>query len=192
MTENIGQIITRYTICQITCNAYTRAMPPANSQSSFRKTGIFPHNPSVISMQQLVPCESFRVENPVQRVELLKTERADCTTKDWNQAQCRGKSYNWRRLRQRNGRLYTKQSNAAASAYTGNTQSAKETRKLAKQAHMPKPSTSGLNVIHITYISSEEMNVDEELEEGEACWRAQKHSPPMLSKSSMLKKVYWA
>ena len=113
MTENIGQIITRYTICQITCNAYTRAMHPANSQSSFRKTGIFPHNPSVISMQQLVPCESFRVENPVQRVKLLKTERADCTTKDWNQAQCRGKSYNWRRLRQRNGRLYTKQSNVS-------------------------------------------------------------------------------
>ena len=77
MAENIGQIITRYDICQIACKAYTRAMSPANIQSSFRKTAIFPHNPSVSYMHQMVPCESFRVENPVQRVTLLNTGRAE-------------------------------------------------------------------------------------------------------------------
>ena len=75
MAENIGQIITSYNICQIACKAYLRAMSPANIQSSFLKTAIFRYNPSVISMQQPVPCQGFRVENPVQRVKLLKTGR---------------------------------------------------------------------------------------------------------------------
>ena len=75
MAENIGQIITSYDICQIACKAYLRAMSPANIQSSFLKTAIFRYNPSVISMQQPVPCQGFRVENPVQRVKLLKTGR---------------------------------------------------------------------------------------------------------------------
>ena len=49
MAENIGQIITRYDICQIACKAYTRAMSHANIQSSFRKTGIFPHSHFYVS-----------------------------------------------------------------------------------------------------------------------------------------------
>ena len=75
MAENIGQIITSYDFCQIACKAYTRAMSPANIQSSFLKTAIFRYNPNVISMQQPVPCQGFRVENPLQRVKLLKTGR---------------------------------------------------------------------------------------------------------------------
>jgi len=143
----------------------------------------------VISMQQLVPCESFCVENPVQRVKLLKTGRAEA------EAYILKKEENIT-----NNALSTKvppktetKPNAGGRAITDNdhinemddyiqnsqTQQLQSTptrpkvsKKLAKQADRPKPSTSGLNVIHMTYISSEETDEDEELEERHvACYK---------------------
>ncbi|XP_060563744.1 uncharacterized protein LOC132723096 [Ruditapes philippinarum] len=77
MSRHIGQIITRYELCSIACKAYTRAMSPSNIQSAFRKTGIFPIDPAVVSMEKLFPCESFREEKPVQKVKSLKTGKAE-------------------------------------------------------------------------------------------------------------------
>ncbi|XP_060604540.1 uncharacterized protein LOC132757309 [Ruditapes philippinarum] len=52
MSRCIGQIITRYELCSIACKAYTRAMSPSNIQSAFRKTGIVPIDPTVVSLEK--------------------------------------------------------------------------------------------------------------------------------------------
>ena len=143
----------------------------------------------VISMQQLVPCKSFCVENRVQTVKLLKNGRGEAEAyilkKEENitnnalstkvPPKTETKPIAWRRVITdddyvnelddyiQNSQMQQLQSTPERPKVS------KKRRKRSKQADRPKPSTSGLNVTHMTYISSEEMNVDEDLEEGEAC-----------------------
>lgn len=50
-------------------------MTPSNIQAAFRKTGIFPLNPDVISMQKLFPCENFRKDRPIEKVKAMKSSK---------------------------------------------------------------------------------------------------------------------
>ena len=55
MRKHIGSKITRYNICEIACRAYAKSNTPANITSAFRKTGIYPFNPTVITPSLLAP-----------------------------------------------------------------------------------------------------------------------------------------
>jgi hypothetical protein len=72
MQKNIGQVITRYDMCQIACKAYLKAMTPINIQAGFRKTGIYPLSKDVIPMEKLFPAEGFRKEEPIKKVKALR------------------------------------------------------------------------------------------------------------------------
>ena len=52
--------ITRYNVCELACKAYTRALTAENLHSAFRKTGIFPLDRTVISMDYVMPAEVFQ------------------------------------------------------------------------------------------------------------------------------------
>lgn len=49
-----------------------KALSPMNIQGGFRKTGNFPVNPDVITDSQLLPCESLRENNPIEKVKAVK------------------------------------------------------------------------------------------------------------------------
>ena len=55
--------ITRYNVCALASNAYTKAMTPENLQKAFSKTGIFPLNKSCIPPELLKPSEVFIPES---------------------------------------------------------------------------------------------------------------------------------
>jgi hypothetical protein len=75
MYENIGQTITRFDMCSIACKAYAKAMSPMNIMSGFKKTGIFPFEPTVVPSDKFFPCETFREEKPVEKVKAIKSGR---------------------------------------------------------------------------------------------------------------------
>ena len=70
--SHMGQTITRYDMCELACRAYLKALTPLNIQAGFKKTGIYPFNSDVVSQEQLLPCESFREDNPVAKVKAMK------------------------------------------------------------------------------------------------------------------------
>jgi len=71
-TKNMGQQIARYELCTLASRAYLKSMTPANIQSAFRKSGIFPYAKDVVTIQKLFPCESFRENDPIGKVRALK------------------------------------------------------------------------------------------------------------------------
>ena len=56
----MGEVVTRYNMCEIGCNAYLKAMTPMNIQTAFRKTGIYPYSRQVVSADKLYPAEVYR------------------------------------------------------------------------------------------------------------------------------------
>lgn len=62
--RNTGSVVGRYNVCSIACKAYTKGLSPANLQSSFRKSGIYPFNPSAIGTTVF---EADRLRNDFQQ-----------------------------------------------------------------------------------------------------------------------------
>ena len=77
MRCHLGRVITKYDICQIACEAYTKSMTPTNIMSSFRRTGIYPINKRNIPAEKLYPCEPFREKKPLQKVKAPKVGREE-------------------------------------------------------------------------------------------------------------------
>ena len=75
--QNIGRVITRYDMAGIACKAYIKATTPQNIQSAFRKTGIFPFKKDAVEPQNLYSAESFRSENPIEKVKSMKGGREE-------------------------------------------------------------------------------------------------------------------
>ena len=55
--------ITPYDVCELASKVYLRALSSENLQSAFKKTGIFPFNPSVISGDSVKTAEVFNLES---------------------------------------------------------------------------------------------------------------------------------
>ena len=55
MRAHPGQIVSRYDICHLTAKAYSTALNPRNIIAGFKRTGVFPFNPSVIAEDNLNP-----------------------------------------------------------------------------------------------------------------------------------------
>ncbi|MES9880618.1 MAG: hypothetical protein ABW185_07025 [Sedimenticola sp.] len=51
--------ITRYNVCELSCNVYTKALSSENLVAGFRKTGIFPTDKAAINKLDLIPSEIF-------------------------------------------------------------------------------------------------------------------------------------
>ena len=62
-TRQSSCTITRYDICELASKIYSRALSSENLQSAFKKAGIFPFNPSVISVDSVKPAEVFNLES---------------------------------------------------------------------------------------------------------------------------------
>ena len=55
MRNHVGQVVSRYNICSIISKAYLLSMTPSNAVNAFKKSGIFPYNPLVISGDAIAP-----------------------------------------------------------------------------------------------------------------------------------------
>ena len=58
LKQHPGQNINRYSMTSLICQSYTTALTPSNVQRSFKKTGIWPFNPSVIQEEVFKPAEA--------------------------------------------------------------------------------------------------------------------------------------
>ncbi|KAH3706476.1 hypothetical protein DPMN_065863 [Dreissena polymorpha] len=58
-----GGAITRYNICEVACKVYIKSLSVENLQSGFKRTGVFPFDPSVIPLHLLLPAEVFHVND---------------------------------------------------------------------------------------------------------------------------------
>jgi len=72
MSANMGKVVTRYQIAELACKAYMKSLTPVNITSGFRKAGIFPLNRTTVATEKLMPCEAFRDELPLQKVQALR------------------------------------------------------------------------------------------------------------------------
>lgn len=209
----MGQTITRYDICRIACKAYNKAMSSGNIQSAFRKTGIYPIDPSVIQIERLFPCESFRDVRPVQKVKAIKTGKVEaerfieglehdmtnnaipCVAKETTKQDSRPNA---------GGRAITdddyiaelqnyEQQRTQISSTPARPKVTKKPRCLS--ATSPKPSTSGMNTTRkqCSALPMPESEADEDIvEDADLCCICKKLSPPDLNKLPMLKIVNWA
>ena len=58
LRKHPGQIITQYDVCRLTANALSHTMTLGNIIGSFKRTGIYPFNASVVTDEQLAPSTS--------------------------------------------------------------------------------------------------------------------------------------
>ncbi|XP_038064724.1 uncharacterized protein LOC119735094 [Patiria miniata] len=59
MRANSTTGIDRYSVCEIACNAYTKALSPENLRSSFKKGGIYPLNSGVVDRAMYAPARAL-------------------------------------------------------------------------------------------------------------------------------------
>jgi hypothetical protein len=72
-------IITRYTVCELGCKAYQRALSLENLQSAFRKTGIYPLTMTVINRYLLKPSKVFKPSDDNNETEMNIDDNDDTT-----------------------------------------------------------------------------------------------------------------
>lgn len=60
--DNPSSRVTRYNVCSIACKAYSHALSPENLKGSFRRSGIYPFDPSAVDSSQFVPATVFNNE----------------------------------------------------------------------------------------------------------------------------------
>ncbi|KAH3836539.1 hypothetical protein DPMN_109911 [Dreissena polymorpha] len=52
--------------------AYLNALSPWNNVSAFRKAEVYPLNKNAVPSEKLMPCESFRVSNSLQKLQAVQ------------------------------------------------------------------------------------------------------------------------
>ena len=57
LRKNVGQVVSRYSTCQLISKVYLTSMTPANAVSAFRKAGTYTLNPGVIQDFQIAPSQ---------------------------------------------------------------------------------------------------------------------------------------
>ncbi|KAH3733473.1 hypothetical protein DPMN_039901 [Dreissena polymorpha] len=60
MHANSGVSITRYEVARLTARPYGKAFSPNNITSAFRKAGIYPFNPDVITSTATAPSSIYK------------------------------------------------------------------------------------------------------------------------------------
>ncbi|XP_056006761.1 uncharacterized protein LOC130050562 [Ostrea edulis] len=59
LRESGGNVITRFDVCKIACKVYAATLTPSNIQVAFRKCGIYPYDPTVVSDSLVAPSLTF-------------------------------------------------------------------------------------------------------------------------------------
>ena len=59
LRESGGNVITRYDVCRIACRVYTSTLSASNIQAAFKKAGVFPFDPHVISPSSVAPSTAY-------------------------------------------------------------------------------------------------------------------------------------
>jgi hypothetical protein len=74
LLRDTGKAINKSNFLSVISNAYTRALTPGNIRTAFRKTGIYPFNPNVITPDMLAPSKETSLEShlPVETSEGTK------------------------------------------------------------------------------------------------------------------------
>ena len=62
LREHPGEVITRYRMVEIVCDAYNQSFLPATIIHSFKAAGIMPYNPSVLSEIDFAPSKIPQVK----------------------------------------------------------------------------------------------------------------------------------
>jgi hypothetical protein len=60
LRKNLGQVVCRLNICQISAKSYSLALSPENLRSSFRRAGIYPYNTEAVPSYPLKPSDVYR------------------------------------------------------------------------------------------------------------------------------------
>lgn len=76
LRNNPASKITRYNICSLVCPAYASALSVVNLRSAFKRSGIYPFNPAVITDLQLAPSKAYTAP------------QSECTSSDAPQPGC--------------------------------------------------------------------------------------------------------
>ncbi|MES9882742.1 MAG: hypothetical protein ABW185_17890 [Sedimenticola sp.] len=74
-----GTVVNRYNVCAISSKAYTKALSPVNLQAAFRKSGVYPFNPSAI--------DATTFESESVRVQFIREQVAECALVEPESAQ---------------------------------------------------------------------------------------------------------
>jgi hypothetical protein len=74
LLRDTGKAINKSNFLSVISNAYTRALTPGNIRTAFRKTGVHPFNPNVITSDMLAPSKETSLEShlPVETSESTK------------------------------------------------------------------------------------------------------------------------
>lgn len=74
LLRDTGKAINKSNFLSVISNAYTRALTPGNIRTAFRKTGIHPFNPDVVTPDMLAPSKETSLEShlPVETSESTK------------------------------------------------------------------------------------------------------------------------
>ncbi|XP_041372513.1 uncharacterized protein LOC121385794 [Gigantopelta aegis] len=82
LREHATSGIDRYSLCEIACKAYCSALTPVNLQASFRKTGIYPFNRSVLKPSNFLPATVFS------STKIARQQESGTVTTDVSPSQC--------------------------------------------------------------------------------------------------------
>ncbi|KAH3708958.1 hypothetical protein DPMN_068417 [Dreissena polymorpha] len=206
MKTNMGKIVTKYDIAAIACQAYLKAMSPWNIVSAFKKTGIYPLDKTAISQNQLYPCEAFRDETPLQKINALcsgkeaidaylqkkaDAEKNKTTVQTNKKCNCMNKRKKLSKPNPGGKEITSEQYIEEVDLYSS--QKVDVTPAFPQLTKSPQPSTSGLNVIHVNdiHINDSDNSTDSE-GESEVCCVCGLFYPRRADENSFIKIVNWA
>jgi len=198
MKANQGKIVTKYEIAGIACKAYLKALCPWNIVSAFRKTGVHPLNKNAVPMEKLLPCESFRDETPMLKMqsiragkeavdEYLRAKSESTSTTAPCKCKC-GKQNSTTPKLKPGGKLLTSDAYIEAlEIYDAQKKSkAPSSSRTNLPQTSPKQSTSGL-IINRTDNSESESDIDDT----EVCCVCERFTPINVDKQSHIKIFNW-
>lgn len=208
LIRRTGGAITKYNLCEIACKVYIRALSAENLQSGFKRTGVFPFNPSIIPLDLLLPAEVFHGENDNDisssqstveggvQIDMLDMKEMELKkTKSNNQSKSRdtmskvvaGKALcddvveQMKSHEQRHKPVTKDQTHKKLS----NKENVKPSKAVPKPKS-PKPGPSAVNLLSDTDVSS-----DEEYDDSELCCVCKRHQPIEIARSVSLMFVKW-
>jgi hypothetical protein len=207
MRESSGRVITRFDVCHLACKIYAKTLTPSNIQSSFRRCGIYPFDPTVINDSIVAPSTTFDHSSETNSLIQLNEapSKQNQSAEDFLQERGGKVLQNVQTAKIRNtlskvvgGKAITEDTVTEKIKEHINKQANKKAApKASKRKSMPQPSTSyAINDSHskknkrcVQQESSESENSD--IDESEKCIICKQYQPENLDKYPHLIIVKW-
>jgi hypothetical protein len=214
LRESGGNVVTRYDVCRIACRVYMATLTPSNIQSAFRRCGIHPFNPDVISNSAIAPSLAFpkpgqaqtstvEAAESTQSARSFLEKRGSSVLQNVGTAKVRktlskvvgGRAVTedviFDKIKEHESRTTKPKSKAPI---TGKSQKGKTKRKTQTRPTLPsqpQPSTSGVNVT-VPAVSALSDTDDTDNEHDAVCCVCGRFSPAELKYCINLTIVKWA